>query len=154
MLSPTKEVRWRRLLVGGHTRPLIASGKSPNTVVQFTMNRVLRMICRLFGKSNRVQPAMRKTRRIRGLLQFEVPSYLDGVFEVVDVWGSLCRATAPPTIVAKPAGKKGRPALVASLRVARPPGAASLGTDARKIGNDFTKALETRRQSLVTECSQ
>jgi hypothetical protein len=143
-----------RILVIGRTRPLIMLGKSPNTEVQFAMGRVIRMVCHFSRTFYRTWPVMRKTRRVRGLIRFEVPSYLDGIVEVIDVWGSLCQATAPPTIVARPSGKKVRPPLLVSRRVAKSRTPGSLDTDARKIGFDFRKALESRQRSPLKEFSQ
>lgn len=83
---------------------------------------------------------MRKTRQIRGLVRFRVPSYLDGVSEIIDVSGQFVREAAGPTIVTKPSRRKTEKALTATNLIVRH----RLATDAKKIGTDMARALKAK----------
>jgi len=93
---------------------------------------------------SRVFRPMSRTRKIRGLVRFRVPSYLDGVAAAIDLLGQSSRESSGPSLVARPVRTKALKPLSVERKVSR----YSLESDARKIGNDMTRALKANAGSI------
>jgi hypothetical protein len=101
---------------------------------------------RILFRGKKARQAMSRARHVSGVIQFTVPSYLDGVIEVIDVWGTLCDQTSPPSLV-NVIRKDRRKKLTHSKRALNSRIAASLYADVRKVAKDMKTALEGHAHS-------